>query len=92
MCGVRALVANQLEITAVFAFRETADQFLQLTLIDKPHPQSNFLEASYLQSLPVFDRRDVVGGLEQTRLRAGVEPGHAASEEADVERVLPQID
>src|SRR5260370_11832364 len=40
----------------------------------------------------MFDRRDVIAGLEQARLRTGVEPGHAAAEQFHMQLFLLQIE
>src|SRR5260370_8490830 len=40
----------------------------------------------------MFDCRDVIAGLEQARLRAGVEPGHAAAEQFYMQLFLLQIE
>src|SRR4029079_17630282 len=43
------------------------------------HTGRDFSGARDLQSLPTLDRLDVLGGLEQRFVRAGVEPSHAAT-------------
>src|SRR5207244_3216421 len=49
-------------------------------------------EARDLQPLPMFDRRNIISGFEQTGLRPGIEPGHAAAKKFHVQLVLLEID
>ena len=51
----------------------------------------DFLEAGDLKTLPQFDGPDKVAGVEQTFVRAGVEPGVAAPEPLDMERARFEI-
>ena len=52
---------------------------------DVAHPEGDLLEAGDHQPLPLFDRLDVVGRLQQRLVRAGVEPRDAARQLLDVQ-------
>ena len=52
---------------------------------DVAHSIGNLLDARDHQALPFFDGLDVARRLHQRRVRAGIEPGGAASETLDVQ-------
>src|SRR2546428_3311466 len=86
-----AFVANHSQVVAVIAARQLIDRFCEPGAGDEFHPQRDFFETRDLESLSMFDRGDVIAGFEQTGLRSGVEPGHAAAEQLHLQLVFPEV-
>jgi hypothetical protein len=72
--------ANEAQIFAILALRQFIDNAFELRLIDKLHPKGNFFETGDLESLSMFDGRDVIPRFQQAGLRSRVEPRHAAAQ------------
>lgn len=53
--------------------------------------ESDFFEISDHEALAILDSGDVVTGFEETGLGTGIEPGHAAGEDADVELIAEEV-
>src|SRR5579872_3466278 len=73
------------EVLAVGARRHRVCDAPEVVGGNPSHAVGDFLEARDHQSLPLFDRVDVVRRLHERVVRAGVEPGDAACELFDVE-------
>ena len=58
---------------------------------DETHAERHLLQASNLQSLPVFDRGDIIAGFQQRGGGARVEPGDTAAEQFHVQLIPVQI-
>src|SRR5258708_16673226 len=87
----RAFVANHSQIIAVIAIRQLIDRFCEAGAGNKFHPQRDFFQTRDFESLSMFDRRDIIAGLEQTGLRSSVDPGHAAAEQLHVQFVFLDV-
>src|SRR3977135_1985277 len=74
--------ANQ--VLAVPARLHRTRQLFERAGRDVPHPVRDLLQARHHQSLSLFDRVNIVGGLHERLVRAGVQPGDAARELLDV--------
>ena len=79
------------QVLAVAVLWQRLRQLFELPVVDEACSPRNFLGACDLQALPVFQRRDELAGLEQAVVRAGVQPGKAASHDLHGERALVQI-
>src|SRR5437764_3372099 len=86
-----SFIGHELEIFAVITFRQAINHSAERRLVDEAGAKRHFFDAGDLQSLPMLDGGDVVAGLEHTRLRAGIEPGHAAGEQLHVQLVSGEI-
>ena len=53
--------------------------------------ESDFFEISDHEALAILDSGDVVTGFEETGLGTGIEPGHAAGEDTDVELIAEEV-
>src|SRR6266496_3427567 len=59
--------------------------------VDVPHPIRYLFHGADLESLTLFDRRDVGCGLQQRLRRTGIEPGDAASQSDDLQVVALEV-
>src|SRR5947208_3274519 len=89
--GRISFIGHELEIFAVITFRQAIYDGAERRLVDEACAKRYFLKTGDLQSLPMLDGGDVVAGLEQACLRAGIEPGHAAGEQLHVQLVSIEI-
>src|SRR6266568_9237207 len=80
-----SFVANHPQILAIFVLWQSIDDSRKFRLSDETHAEGDLLETCDFQSLSMFDSRDVIAGLKQTGLRAGIEPGQAAAEQFHVQ-------
>src|ERR1700726_4388433 len=78
--GIRwAFLAHHPQVLAIFAFRRAIDNRRKLRLADETHTKCDFLQTRDFQSLAMFDRGDVIRGIEQTCFRPSVEPRYTAA-------------
>src|ERR1043165_9111811 len=91
MMRIGSLRANLSQILAVFSLGQSVDQPLQLRVIDEVLSERDFFQTGNFQALTVLDGSDVIAGFEQARLRARVEPGHAAGQRLYMQFVAPRI-
>src|SRR4051794_28388181 len=73
------------QVLAVRARLHRARETQNVRTGDVPHAARDLLEARDHESLPLFDGVDVIRGLHQRVVRAGVEPGDATRELLDGE-------
>src|SRR4029077_11293845 len=86
-----AFVTDHSQIVSIFAFWQSINGSGELRLRNKTDPKRHFFKARDFQSLPVFDRGDVVTCFKQCCCRTGIQPGHAAAEQLHVQLVLLEI-
>src|ERR1700682_5569926 len=60
--------------------------------VDIAEAVGNFLRTRDFQALPAFYSGDVLTGLEQRYMRAGIEPRHAASHDLDCQLTVVEVD
>src|SRR5882672_7903366 len=80
-----------LQILAVFAFPDRLDQQGEAGIVDIALAPGDLLGAADLQALAILDGLDELGGAQQARRRAGVEPGIAAAQFLDGEASVLQV-
>src|SRR5262245_3464678 len=84
------LAQERQQILAVFVV-DCSREPLQLGSIDKALAVGNFLDASNLQALPGLDRLHELRRLQQSFVRAGVEPGKPAAEPLNVKLAALEV-
>ena len=89
--GGRPFVADHAQVIAIISLRRAVDDSAKFRFIDEAHAKSDFFETGDFKSLSMFDGGNVIAGLEQTGLRAGIEPSHAAAKHLHVQLVVLEI-
>src|SRR5262249_37918742 len=87
----RFLFEDPEEIAAVRARFHRMSESLQIAGADISHPIGDFLEARDHQPLTLLDGLNVVRGLNERFMRAGIEPGNTAGQPLDMKLRSLQI-
>ena len=77
-------INQALQIVAILRLAMHCDPLADLGMSYPTIVQCDFLEASYLQPSPLFDRPHEATRIEQAFVRTGIEPSGSASEDFDL--------